>query len=154
MNLSKNQKAENQKNIKKDEEMERRVASLIARHYVPPPKSFGQRAADALTSFCGSWTFIIILFLYIGVWISFNLYAWFLQWDPWPFILLNLTLSCLAAVQAPIILMSQNRQEERDRIKADRDYMINRKAEKEVENMQQDLDDIKKMLRKVIKEIK
>ena len=67
--------------------------------------------------------------------------------DPYPFILLNLVLSCLAAIQAPVILMSQNRQAERDRIKAERDYMVNRKAEREVENIQRELDEIKRLIR-------
>ena len=70
------------------------------------------------------------------------------KWDPYPFILLNLALSCLAAVQAPIILMSQNRTAERDRIKAERDYMINRKAEREIKLLQGDIDEMKKMIRK------
>jgi len=69
------------------------------------------------------------------------------KWDPYPFILLNLTLSCIAAIQAPLILMSQNRTTERDRIKAERDYLVNRKAEREVEDMQRDLDEIKKMIK-------
>ena len=69
--------------------------------------------------------------------------AFLYHWDPWPFIILNLTLSCLAALQAPIILMSQNRQAERDRINAKYDYHVNRKAEREVQDMQKDLDDIK-----------
>ncbi len=105
--------------------------------------TFGQRAADKLTEFCGSWTFIILILIYIGVWISLNMVAFLYHWDPWPFIILNLTLSCLAALQAPIILMSQNRQAERDRINAKYDYHVNRKAEREVQDMQKDLDDIK-----------
>ena len=71
--------------------------------------------------------------------------------DPFPFILLNLVLSCLAAIQAPIILMSQNRQSERDRAKAERDYMVNRKAEREVENIQRDLDEIKRLIKQRVK---
>jgi len=109
--------------------------------------SFGQKAADEVTKFVGSWTFIFIFLLYLFLWVILNVTAIVQNWDPYPFILLNLTLSCIAAIQAPLILMSQNRTAERDRIKAERDYMVNRKAEKEVENMQKDLDEIKEMIR-------
>ena len=68
----------------------------------------------------------------MGAWIYLNITAYLKQWDPWPFIILNLCLSCLAAIQAPIILMSQNRQAQRDRIKAEYDYRLNKKAEKEI----------------------
>ena len=100
-------------------------------------KTFGQKAADFLTKWAGSWAFIILFFVFIGIWITTNGY-FLLQYtkgnftDPYPFILLNLALSCLAAIQAPIILMSQNRENQRDRIKAEYDYQINKKAEKEI----------------------
>jgi uncharacterized membrane protein len=104
------------------------------------PRTFGQRAADALTGFAGSWTFIIILFTILILWIIVN--AIFLvryelgnPFDPYPFILLNLGLSCLAAVQAPIILMSQNREAQKDRLRAQYDYAVNKKAEKEIEEI-------------------
>ncbi len=115
---------------------------------LPKPKlTFGQRAADKLTTFCGSWRFLIFLFIFIAIWMSLNLYAYFYAWDPYPFILLNFVLSCLAAVQAPVILMSQNRTSERDHNKAERDYAVNRKAEREIEDIQQDLDEIKKLVK-------
>jgi len=101
------------------------------------PKTIGQKAADILTKWAGSWTFILLFFIFIGIWMTTNGY-FILQYtrgnftDPYPFILLNLVLSCLAAIQAPVILMSQNRQSQRDRIKADYDYHINKKAEKEI----------------------
>ncbi len=113
--------------------------------------TLGQKAADKLTRFCGSWTFIISLFIFIFVWISLNLTAYFYRWDPWPFIILNLTLSCLAAVEAPIILMSQNREEEKSKIKMERDYLINKKAEREVENIQKDLTEIKRLIKNMKK---
>ncbi|MCD6092797.1 MAG: DUF1003 domain-containing protein [Candidatus Aenigmarchaeota archaeon] len=113
--------------------------------------TFGQRAADNLTHFCGTWTFIIALLIFIIIWIGLNITMWIYRWDPYPFILLNFCLSCLAAIQSPIILMSQNREEERARIKAERDYMVNRKAEREVENMQKDLDEIKNLIRQIKK---
>lgn len=101
------------------------------------PKTFGQRAADLLTKWAGSWTFIILFLSFIIAWMLVNTYYWIQYkqgdpFDPYPFILLNLALSCLAAIQAPIILMSQNRQSQRDRLKAEYDYKINRKAEKEI----------------------
>jgi|TARA_Y100000034_G_scaffold136512_1_gene213474 uncharacterized membrane protein len=96
------------------------------------PQTFGQKAADKLTRFAGSWAFIILVILFIIGWICLNITAYIKHWDPWPFIILNLCLSCLAALQAPIILMSQNRQAEKDRIKAEYDYAINKKAEKEI----------------------
>ena len=101
------------------------------------PRTTGQKAADFLTKWAGSWTFIVIFGIILLIWIIIN--GYFLiqyelgkPWDPYPFILLNLVLSCLAATQAPIILMSQNRQGEKDRIKAEYDYAVNRKAEKEI----------------------
>jgi len=96
------------------------------------PKTFGQRAADWITKWAGSWFFIFGFFIFLAIWISINVLMWINQWDPYPFILLNLILSCLAAVQAPIILMSQNRTTQRDRLKAEFDYRINKKAEKEI----------------------
>ena len=114
--------------------------------------TFGQRAADFVAQFGGSWVFIIIFILFFVVWIGINSY--FLlktPFDPYPFILLNLALSCLAALQAPIILMSQNRQAERDRIDAKYDHAINRKAERENLLILKDLDSIKRKLREMKK---
>ncbi|MBU0597129.1 DUF1003 domain-containing protein, partial [Patescibacteria group bacterium] len=99
----------------------------------------GQRAADHMTGFLGSWTFIIIFFTFLLIWMSINVVAFELRWDPYPFILLNLALSCLAAIQAPIIMMSQNRQAERDRVTAKYDYAVNRKAERGIQDMQKQL---------------
>lgn len=110
--------------------------------------TLGQKAADIVASFGGSWTFIGIFFFFLFIWMIIN--AWILvtrPFDPYPFILLNLVLSCLAAVQAPIILMSQNRQQERDRIDAKYDHAINRKAERENQHMMKDLDKIKMALK-------
>ncbi len=109
--------------------------------------NISQRASDVLTNFLGSWKFLTLFFAFLLVWMSLNVYAWVSHWDPYPFILLNLALSCLAAFQAPIILMSQNRQTERDRIEARYDYAVNRKIEREAQAMQKDLASIKRMLR-------
>jgi uncharacterized membrane protein len=100
----------------------------------------GQRAADKLTSFCGSWTFILTLAILIVFWIYINVMMVIYNWDPYPFIVLNLVLSCVAAVEAPIILMSQNRTNERDRLQARYDYLINRKAAKEIEELHEKID--------------
>jgi uncharacterized membrane protein len=103
--------------------------------------TFGQRIADKVASFGGSWTFIISFGVFIFIWISFNIF-WLVNkgFDPYPFILLNLILSCLAALQAPVIMMSQNRQEEKDRDRAKKDYMINLKSELEIRTLHEKID--------------
>lgn len=101
----------------------------------------GQRAADNIAEFGGSWKFIISFFTILIVWIVMN--VWFLSqkpFDPYPFILLNLILSCLAAIQAPIIMMSQNRQEQKDRLRSENDYKINLKAELEIKLLHEKID--------------
>lgn len=101
----------------------------------------GQRAADHIAEFGGSWRFIILFFVVLVVWIILN--VWFLgkkPFDPYPFILLNLILSCLAAIQAPIIMMSQNRVEQKDRLRSENDYKINLKAELEIKLLHEKLD--------------
>lgn len=109
--------------------------------------TFGKRAADILTNAVGSWGFIFLILLYIAMWITINaVYFIGRGWDPYPFILLNFTLSCLACMQAPIILMSQRRQSETDRKRFEYDYAVNRKAEKEIEDMQKDLEEIKRKI--------
>jgi len=103
--------------------------------------TIGQKAADWLARFAGSWTFIIAFSVAIFIWISMNSVLIFTKhFDPYPFILLNLVLSCLAAIQAPIIMMSQNRLESRDRLRAKNDYNVNVKAEDEIEAIQRKLD--------------
>jgi uncharacterized membrane protein len=98
------------------------------------------KVADKIASFGGSWKFIIFFFLFLLTWILVNVYALVATFDPYPFILLNLILSTLAAIQAPIIMMSQNRKEEKDRQRAVNDYMINLKAEIEIRNLHGKLD--------------
>jgi uncharacterized membrane protein len=101
---------------------------------------FGSRLADSLTGFGGSWRFIISLAIFLVLWGALNVYFLFKPFDPFPFIFLNLILSTLAAIQAPMILMSQNRKEEKDRKRAINDYLINLKAEIEIRNLHQKLD--------------
>lgn len=103
--------------------------------------TFGQKIADKVASFGGSWTFIISFGVFITLWISVNVYWLFNKgFDPYPFILLNLILSCLAALQAPVIMMSQNRQEEKDRERSKKDYMINLKSELEIRTLHEKID--------------
>ncbi|MVT07577.1 DUF1003 domain-containing protein [Chitinophaga tropicalis] len=105
------------------------------------PLSAGQRIADKIATFGGSWTFIISFLVFILLWMAANIYILANKgFDPYPFILLNLILSCLAALQAPVIMMSQNRQEEKDRIRAKNDYMINLKSELEVRILHEKID--------------
>lgn len=109
--------------------------------------SFGERLADKVAEFGGSWTFIISFGSVLLGWIVLN--TWFLRqtaFDPYPYILLNLVLSCLAAIQAPIIMMSQNRQETKDRQRAQNDFLINLKAEVEVRDLQAKVDTLTTML--------
>ena len=110
--------------------------------------SIGQRASDKLTGFMGSWYFIILLFIFLIIWMIINVLMLIRRWDPYPFILLNLILSCLAAVQAPIILMSQNRVSQKDRLRAQYDYNVNKKAEKEIREVRTQLIEIKKLLKR------
>jgi uncharacterized membrane protein len=103
--------------------------------------TLGERLADRLAGFGGSWTFISIFMAVLVIWMGIN--TWILlekPFDPYPYILLNLVLSCLAAIQAPVILMSQNRQEARDRLQSDHDYQINIKAEIEIRKLHEKID--------------
>jgi uncharacterized membrane protein len=104
-------------------------------------RTFGEKLSDRLAAFGGSWKFLIIFSFFMLCWITINSLVMF--WrpaDPYPFILLNLLLSCLAAVQAPIIMMSQNRQEEKDRLRSEHDYQVNLKAELEIRLIHEKLD--------------
>lgn len=106
-----------------------------------PQSTAGQRIADKVAAFGGSWKFIIIFSGIIVLWIGVNAFIFNNKsFDPYPFILLNLILSCLAALQAPVIMMSQNRQEEKDRQRAKNDYMINLKSELEIRMLHEKLD--------------
>lgn len=113
---------------------------LLSRHLQDPQNPLGGRAADAVASFGGSWTFVGLFAAVLIFWMATNAFLLTRPFDPYPFILLNLVLSCLAAVQAPIIMMSQNRQEAKDRDRAENDYEVNLKAELEVELLHEKLD--------------
>ena len=103
--------------------------------------TFGERTADKIATFGGSWVFLICFGVFLASWIVMN--SLVLLWrsvDPYPFILLNLVLSCLAAIQAPIIMMSQNRQEAKDRLRSQHDYQVNLKAELEIRHLHEKID--------------
>ena len=104
--------------------------------------TLGERLADRVSEFGGSWPFIIAFGVVLVLWMGFNSLALFgaERFDPYPYILLNLVLSCLAAVQAPVIMMSQRRQEAKDRLRAENDYRVNLKAELEVRHLHEKLD--------------
>lgn len=105
-------------------------------------ESFGQRASDRISSLAGSWTFVIGFTLLLLVWITVNTVLAAKSFDPYPFILLNLVLSCVSAIQAPLIMMSQKRQDEKDRRRSENDYKINLKCEILLKNMHYKLDRI------------
>lgn len=101
----------------------------------------GQKMADKIAEFGGSWTFIIFFFTFLLIWMVVNIWVLAVRpFDPYPFILLNLILSCLAAIQAPIIMMSQNRKEQKDRARSVNDYQVNLKAELEIRLLHEKLD--------------
>ena len=104
-------------------------------------RTLGERVADVVADFGGSWTFIICFFAVLAVWMAFNIWTVAAQvFDPYPFILLNLVLSCLAAIQAPIIMMSQKRQEAKDRLRSENDFKVNLKAEFEIRHLHEKVD--------------
>lgn len=116
------------KSIQNDELISENIAKSAKE-----PLTLGQKVADQIAKFGGSWTFIISFFTFILIWILINIWILATQsFDPFPFILLNLILSCLAAIQAPIIMMSQNRTEEKDRSRSEHDFKVNLKAELEI----------------------
>jgi uncharacterized membrane protein len=105
-------------------------------------RTFGQRIADSISNGMGSWTFIIIQTIFVLGWMACNLIGYLMHWDPYPFILLNLLFSTQAAYAAPIIMMSQKRQNERDRLQAMDDYQTNLEAKLEIEELQRRLNRI------------
>ena len=117
---------------------------LIVQNLLNPPEetiTTGQKISDKVARFGGSWKFIILFGVVLTLWIVFNVVAiGNFKFDPYPFILMNLILSCIAALQAPIIMMSQNRQEEKDRMRSENDYLINLKAEMQIRSLQQKMD--------------
>jgi len=131
-------------------DLERQVVESLAREETvsrdieaawEDKRTLGEKAADAVADFGGSWNFIGLFFAILAVWMGFNIWTVTRQvFDPYPFILLNLVLSCLAAIQAPIIMMSQKRQEAKDRLRSENDYRVNLKAELEIRHLHEKMD--------------
>lgn len=121
-----------------------KAEKLIIHNLLNPPLerlTSGQKLADHVARFGGSWRFIILFGVILSLWILFNtVVIGYLRFDPYPFILMNLILSCIAALQAPVIMMSQNRQEEKDRMQSENDYLINLKAEMQIRSLHQKVD--------------
>ncbi len=115
-------------------------------------ETFGDRVADKITKIAGSWTFIIIFVVFLLTWIILNLYA-IDNLDPYPFILLNLVLSCVAALQAPIIMMSQNREAKKDSLRSQNDYKTDLKSELILEDLHEKMDKIIANQTKILKKI-
>jgi uncharacterized membrane protein len=137
-----------------EHDLESHVASLLRRRAsrnlnvlcAEEPRTLGQRMADGVARAAGSWRFIVSFLVVLAIWMAVNAVAGVRHWDPYPFILLNLVLSCVAAIQAPIILMSQNREEARDRIRAQADYEVNLKAEVLLEHLTNEIEGLKALL--------
>jgi CRP/FNR family cyclic AMP-dependent transcriptional regulator len=133
-------------------------ASRNSNDIIEEEMSFGDRIADVVARFGGSWTFIILFGITLLIYASINIILKGSAWDPYPFILLNLFLSMLAAIQAPVIMMSQNRQDTKDRVRGELDYDVNRRAESEIQRLSSKLNllndklgDVDNLLREQLK---
>lgn len=115
--------------------------------------TFGQKAADAVAKFAGSWAFIFSFIAVMVIWMVMNVLLAAKAFDAYPFILLNLVLSCIAAVQAPLIMMSQNRQEVKDRKRAENDYRVNLKSEFVIDALYKKLESVSEMQKKIFKKL-
>lgn len=115
--------------------------------------TFGQKAADAVARFAGSWAFIFSFIAVMVIWMVMNVLLAAKAFDAYPFILLNLVLSCIAAVQAPLIMMSQNRQEVKDRKRAENDYRVNLKSEFVIDALYKKLESVSEMQKKILKKL-
>ena len=140
------------------QELVRLRASRNANELIDEEETFGERIADSVASFGGSWTFIILFAMVLIVYSSTNVILKGRAWDPYPFILLNLFLSMLAAIQAPVIMMSQNRQDKKDRVRSELDFDVNVRAEAEIQRLAskltmltEKLDDVDELVRKAMK---
>lgn len=122
-----------------------RIARNVA-HEFEEQLTFGQRVADRFAQIIGSWRFIIIQSVLLAVWIALNITAYVYRWDPYPFILLNLAMSFQAAYAAPILMMSQNRQSEKDHLQAKNDYEVNLKAELEIMQLHEKFNELRDSL--------
>lgn len=119
---------------------------IHVQEYYEKISTFGQHLADTITQFMGSWKFIILQSLLIIIWMIMNVVAFVHHWDPYPWILLNLIFSIQAAYSAPLIMMSQNRQDIKDRIRSENDYRVDVKAEEEIREVQMKLNSVSEKL--------
>ena len=133
--------------LRRSDEMLSRLKLRNVNEIADEKMTLGERVADLVARFGGSWTFIISFGVFLGIWMAVNT-AWILSAppDPFPYIFLNLILSCLAALQAPVIMMSQNRQATKDRLQADQDYQVNIKAEFAIQQLHRKLDEMRASL--------
>lgn len=141
----------------KNEEIEKLLSKKSTKNVnkiIDKSLSMGDKVADKIANVAGSWTFIIGFILFILLWIVLNILQLFNHFDEYPFILLNLALSCVAAIQAPIIMMSQNRQEEKDRLRSEQDYETNIKSEILIEEMFKKIKKMEKKQEEIEKYIK
>ncbi len=137
------------------QELVRGRASRNPNEIIEEEETHGERIADSVAQFGGSWTFIITFATVMSIYALINIFLGQKAWDPYPFILLNLFLSMLAAIQAPVIMMSQNRQDKKDRLRSELDFDVNRRAESEIQTLSRKLnlldekiDDVSDLLRK------
>ncbi|MGA8010214.1 MAG: DUF1003 domain-containing protein [Thiomonas sp.] len=128
------------------EELVRIRASRNANTIIEDSETLGERIADVVASFGGSWTFIVLFALVLVVYTTINVLLRNRAWDPYPFILLNLFLSMLAAIQAPVIMMSQNRQDKKDRLRSELDFDVNRSAHSEIQGLAQRINQLHEKL--------
>ncbi len=122
------------------EDLDKKIEVILRLEEASIHASLKERAADVVSKFGGSWSFIIVFMLFCGAWCAFNLVCY--AFDSFPFILLNLILSCISVFQAPFILMSQNRMADIDRKRAENDYKINLRSELEIEEIHADIEKI------------
>jgi len=132
------------KRLRSTNELVQSLASKNVNEEIEERLTFGERVADKIAEFGGSWPFIIIFFLFLAGWMLVNtIQLWFRPFDDFPFIFLNLMLSCLAAVQAPVIMMSQNRSQKKDRLQAELDYQVNLKSELMIQQLHVKFDELR-----------
>src|SRR5262249_1569925 len=136
------------------QQLVRKRAMRNANEMIEEEATWGERIADSVAKFGGSWAFIITFLMVLAIYSGLNISLRQRAWDPYPFILLNLFLSMLAAIQAPVIMMSQNRQDTKDRLRSELDFDVNRRAELEIQGLSrklnmlgEKLDDVEELLR-------
>lgn len=132
------------KRLRDTNELVQSLASKNVNEEMDERLSFGDRLADKIAEFGGSWAFIVLFFVFLFTWVGLNtVQLWFKPFDQFPFIFLNLMLSCLGAIQAPVIMMSQNRAQKKDRLRAELDYQVNLKSELMLQQLHAKIDELR-----------